>query len=458
MEGIDMEFINETLKTPIIGEYDVIVVGGGPAGACAAICAARSGMRTVLIERFNCLGGGWTTGFINPFFDYEDKCGIVNELVSDLRASGNWGGFWNKSFNYEYMKYLLETKAKDAGVELLYNTVFSRTICDKNTVKGVIADNINGRFALMSRVVIDATGDGAVAASAGCPFEIGEDGDPHACQAMTLMFLVGNIPEKYKLGTMIFDILDAVYKKGGKKIGGFIGGSYLSSTESEDRAKLLYSGSNVSDADKNYGHKVRAVAMIDTELSVCVEPAPAPAPVDALVDAECPTIWKVGDYYNVNGKEGVVFWVDQTGKHGKIVSVDQSKLEWCLYDGYDDKTRRKSTDEDNGMKNLQEVMKLKDWQINYCAHAWCADHGAGWYLPAVNELKELMQEDNMNKVNATLAQMNRELVAGRIAEADKYWSSTCGSKEKRFAWFVFAGGAYQFVMSVDFYVRAVAAF
>lgn len=257
----------------------------------------------------------------------------------------------------------------------------------------------------------------------------------------------------------ILEIVNSTLKKkGGKKIGGFVGGSYLSSTESEDRAKLLYSGSNVSDADKNYGHKVRAVAMIDTELSVCVEPAPAPAPVDAPVDAECPTIWKVGDYYNVNGKEGVVFWVDQTGKHGKIVSVDQSKLEWCLYDGYDDKTRRKSTDEDNGMKNLQEVMKLKDWQVNYCAHAWCADHGAGWYLPAVNELKELMQEDNMNKVNATLAQMNRELVAGRIAEADKYWSSTCGSKEKRFAWFVFAGGAYQFIMSMDFYVRAVAAF
>lgn len=211
-----MEFINETLKTPINGEYDVIVVGGGPAGACAAICAARSGMRTVLIERFNCLGGGWTTGFINPFFDYEDKCGIVNELVSDLRASGNWGGFWNKSFNYEYMKYLLETKAKDAGVELLYNTVFSHTICDGNTVKGVIANNINGRFALMSRVVIDATGDGAVAASAGCPFEIGEDGDPHACQAMTLMFLVGSIPEKYRDGLRLYEKLNAVYEKAGK--------------------------------------------------------------------------------------------------------------------------------------------------------------------------------------------------------------------------------------------------
>ena len=57
-----MKYIKETLETPIYGEYDVVIVGAGPAGCGAAIGCARSGLRTLLIEKFNCLGGAWTTG------------------------------------------------------------------------------------------------------------------------------------------------------------------------------------------------------------------------------------------------------------------------------------------------------------------------------------------------------------------------------------------------------------
>ena len=70
-----MEFMNEQLTTPVAGRFDVIVVGGGPAGSCAAIAAARCGAKTLLIERQNCLGGMWTSGFINPIFDHENKNG-----------------------------------------------------------------------------------------------------------------------------------------------------------------------------------------------------------------------------------------------------------------------------------------------------------------------------------------------------------------------------------------------
>lgn len=210
--------ITENLTTPVFGEYDAVVVGAGPAGCGAALALGRAGMKTLLIEKFNCLGGAWTTGFMNPFFDCHCKSGIVKELVDELNAEGHFGGFWNISFNYEYMKFILEKKMQEANVEVLYNTTFSRTLAEGSNVYGIVAENIEGRFAVLAKTVFDCTGDGNVAASAGCPFELGVDGDYKECQAMTLMFLVGNIPEKYKDGLMIYEKLNAVYEKAGKQI------------------------------------------------------------------------------------------------------------------------------------------------------------------------------------------------------------------------------------------------
>lgn len=210
--------VNEALTTPVLEGYDAVVVGAGPAGCAAAIALGRSGIKTLLIEKFNCLGGAWTTGFMNPFFDFKDKCGIVDELVSELNAKGQFGGFWDRSFNYEYMKYILERKVAEANVEVLYNTTFSRTLIEGKRVYGIVAENIGGRFAVTARTVVDCTGDGSVAASAGCPFELGVDGDFRECQAMTLMFLVGNIPEKYRDGLMIYEKLAAAYERGGREI------------------------------------------------------------------------------------------------------------------------------------------------------------------------------------------------------------------------------------------------
>lgn len=214
-----MAFIEEKLQTKVYGEYDVVVVGSGPAGCGAAITAAREGLKTLIIERFNCLGGMWTTGFMNPFFDCRTKLGLVKELREELDSRSQWGGFQNISFNYEYMKRILEEKAVEAGVEILYNTTFCKTICEDKTVKGVICQNIEGRFAVLAKTVFDCSGDGAVAADAGCPFEIGEDGDWKECQAMTLMFLVGNIPEKYReVGLKLKEKIISIYEKAGKDL------------------------------------------------------------------------------------------------------------------------------------------------------------------------------------------------------------------------------------------------
>ena len=210
--------IEEKLITPIYGKYDAIVVGAGPAGCGAAIALGRSGIKTLLIEKFNCLGGAWTIGFMNPFFDFANKTGFVKELVTELKKEKQFGGFWDMSFNYEYMKHILEKKMLEANVEILYNTTFSKTLVKDKTIYGIVFENIEGRFAVLSKYVFDCTGDGNVASSAGCPFEIGNNGNYKDCQAMTLMFLVGNIPEKYKDGLMIYDKLNVAYRRANKQI------------------------------------------------------------------------------------------------------------------------------------------------------------------------------------------------------------------------------------------------
>lgn len=169
-------------------------------------------------------------------------------------------------------------------------------------------------------------------------------------------------------------------------------------------------------------------------------------------------IWKVGDYYNVGGKEGVVFWVDETGKHGKIVSMDQAELQWCTKDEYNKGLTGIATDSSNGMNNLRSIMKIAAWKDKYPAFAWCADHGEGWYLPAIDELKELLLNDEVHsKVNGTLAQ-KRVSVMYSMGVFEWYWSST--EEDKWCAWGVhmYGGGTLGNLRFDDIYVRAVSAF
>ena len=74
------KIISERLEPPVAGEYDVIVAGGGPAGACAAIAAARAGARTLVIEQQLYLGGMWTGGLVTPLCDLKQKGGLLGQL------------------------------------------------------------------------------------------------------------------------------------------------------------------------------------------------------------------------------------------------------------------------------------------------------------------------------------------------------------------------------------------
>ena len=209
--------MGETLKITKdvkVGEcYDVIVVGGGPSGSAAAIAAGRAGSRVLLIEQENCLGGMWTSGLLSPLFDADNKTGIMKELVEELTAKNAWGGFWQISYIQEYMKHFLEEKALQAGVTLLYESKYAGVCAENGTVRGVYVRNVEGETYYEGKIVIDATGDGHLAADAGAEWAMGDENGN--CQSMTLMFLVGGIPEKYKDGFVMYQVLEKAYRKQG---------------------------------------------------------------------------------------------------------------------------------------------------------------------------------------------------------------------------------------------------
>ena len=188
-----MEFYVENRQTPIVGNYDVIVAGGGPAGIGAALAAARHGKSVLLIEQHGFLGGMWTAGMVIPIWDWENKGGIVQELVDGINAMGmNEYSGPLYTFDIEAMKLLLDRKMKQAGVKLLLHTYICDVMMDGDTIKGIIVENKAGRSAYSANIVIDCTGDGDAAARAGARFKMGRDSDG-AVQPMSLMFKLGNM-------------------------------------------------------------------------------------------------------------------------------------------------------------------------------------------------------------------------------------------------------------------------
>lgn len=179
---------------PIVSATEVVVAGGGPAGVCAAVSAARAGARVALLENRGCLGGVWTAGFVSWIIDYENKSGIVREIVDRVTAYGGSGtigsGF---GFDPEVMKVILEEICEESGVRVRLHTRVSGAVVENGELRAAITESKSGSEAWEAAVFIDATGDGDLAAFAGARFDMGEE-ETGACQPMSLLALLSGVP------------------------------------------------------------------------------------------------------------------------------------------------------------------------------------------------------------------------------------------------------------------------
>jgi 2-polyprenyl-6-methoxyphenol hydroxylase-like FAD-dependent oxidoreductase len=186
-------FIEENLKTPVKYECDVIVAGGGTAGVVAALAAARNGAKTILLERNSFLGGSMLNGagplhsFFNLYkaFPGVEKVqvvrGIPQEIVDRMVAAGGSPGHLEQDkggsydsvitlIDWEIFKGVIFDMMEEAGVRMLLHVMAVETVREGNKVKGVIIEGKSGREAVLAKAVVDATGDGDVAARAGAKF------------------------------------------------------------------------------------------------------------------------------------------------------------------------------------------------------------------------------------------------------------------------------------------------
>lgn len=179
--------------TPVFGEFDVVVLGGGPAGIMAAASAARTGSRTLLVESYGFLGGMGTAAGVTNFCGLHANVhgtieqvvhGLADVLLDRMRDLGGLNEphslFGNKIAAQAYDNAVLKVAADElvlsSGAEVLFHAQAVGVLMNApGNIKALLVETKSGRQAILGKVFIDCSGDGDLAAQAGASFEKGKD-------------------------------------------------------------------------------------------------------------------------------------------------------------------------------------------------------------------------------------------------------------------------------------------
>lgn len=178
-------------STPVLGSYDVVVCGGGPAGCAAAIGAARNGARTLLVEKDGCLGGATVSQLVGVVLSTNeaDFSGIWHEWARRLEQHGGIGiarrgpspfytgvEWYRNSVDPERVKRVWDELLVEAGADVLHFTTVIGAMREGTKIAGLECFCRGNRFRVDCCLVIDATGNGDVSHLAGCGWHRGVEG------------------------------------------------------------------------------------------------------------------------------------------------------------------------------------------------------------------------------------------------------------------------------------------
>ena len=199
-------------KIPLYGEYEVVVLGGGPAGIAAAVAAARAGRRTLLIERYGFLGGMGTAAGVTNFCGLHANVhggmhrvvqGVASELLTRIDRLGGLnaphlilGKILAQAYDTAAYKIAADDLVAAHKVELLFHALGAGVVMhDDRRIHALMVETKAGRQAVTASLFIDCSGDGDLAAWAGAAFEVGDNAGSMLFPSM--MFRLNGIdPEK----------------------------------------------------------------------------------------------------------------------------------------------------------------------------------------------------------------------------------------------------------------------
>lgn len=199
-------------RTPVLGEYEVVVLGGGPAGMAAAVAAARAGRSTLLVERYGFLGGMGTAAGVTNFCGLHANVhgdirqvvhGVADDLLQRIDALGGlnaphalFGKTVAQAYDTAAYKIAADDLLADAGVQVLFHALAAGAVMDTaSRVQALLLETKSGRRAALGRTFIDCSGDGDLAAWAGARYEKG-DGAGHMLYPSTMFRINGVDPQR----------------------------------------------------------------------------------------------------------------------------------------------------------------------------------------------------------------------------------------------------------------------